>query len=575
MLRRVQGSQAAAMSAHLLPGLSLQIHHRQDRGDWDRLVPMSFLQKPIQPELRGEARTWADSFPTNFFLSQLSSKLQTMASSGHMSNSVFNGETTAKAICTKHAKMALAAYCTQKRRSVCEECCVQTHLDCIQYHVSERDSRAIADERKLKLKQDFDLLKIRLEGLMDKVNSHVTELNSKKEQLQLQTEAAVSEVKTKLELMVLEQKRELGRQLDMLVDRERRRLSGVKERALEVSQVFDKMAETLSNVEGGACSTLDGLTALNDVEEELKKQEQVMESTRKDSTLSEIVFYPDKTFETLFRKLTFGTFSLERKPQDSSGARPRTHRYSSDPNSYSSPLAPRDSVLLLQQRSVPGDEAWDDVSLGLGPSFSSQKGRIARRGFSPPGAAASAPATATPSGATTVESDLTDHMRQKLEVPKNSQPPVRRSPTSPDFGSTVIEEAKSRSRSLPRRRRPRSEGAFPPGARRRHALRSVDDERDVAHGRRSSEKSCSVTPSPTVVYDNDTPASKLLPRSSDSGDNSKNGGSVYTSDEEFSSLGSEALSRLWPGDKRQPLARHFARSSLPHCGVGRRPSACA
>lgn len=375
---------------------------------------------------------------------------------------------------------------------------------------------------------------------MDKVNSHVTELNSKKEHLQLQTEAAVSEVKTKLELMVLEQKRELGRQLDMLVDRERRRLSGVKERALEVSQAFDKMAETLSNVEGGACSTLDGLTALNDVEEELKKQEQVMESTRKDSTLSEIVFYPDKTFETLFRKLTFGTFSLERKPQDSSGARPRTHRYSSDPNSYSSPLAPRDSVLLLQQRSVPGDEAWDDVSLGLGPSFSSQKGRIARRGFSPPGAAASAPATATPSGATTVESDLTDHMRQKLEVPKNSQPPVRRSPTSPDFGSTVIEEAKSRSRSLPRRRRPGSEGAFPPGARRRHALRSVDDERDVAHGRRSSEKSCSVTPSPTVVYDNDTPASKLLPRSSDSGDNSKNGGSVYTSDEEFSSLGSEA-----------------------------------
>lgn len=38
---------------------------------------------------------------------------------------------------------------------------MQTHLDCIQYHVSERDSRAIADERKLKLKQDFDLLKVR------------------------------------------------------------------------------------------------------------------------------------------------------------------------------------------------------------------------------------------------------------------------------------------------------------------------------------------------------------------------------------------------------------------------------
>ncbi|KAK7487948.1 hypothetical protein BaRGS_00020849 [Batillaria attramentaria] len=419
--------------------------------------PCPFCRMAIQPLQSGELRTWADSFPTNFFLAQLSSKLKDKAALRHHGHSDVTGdaEHVTKTKCPEHPQAYLVAYCTKQRRGACEECCVQRHVDCIRYHVRERDSKVMAEERLSEYRETVGALQVKLEGVRDTVNTHECDLDLRNEQLQLQTQAALSDIRSKFELLFLDQKRDLTKRIENYMDREKKRLSSVKEQSAELSKTLERVSKMLDPVGSGGGSAVNDLMVLDKVQHELKRQEQVMDKLRKDSVVTDIQFQPNKNVDSLLQGLKVGSLTTERKSQGFGGARPRVQRFASEPH------APRDSESSAYLPAHRASPPMEDVV-----EHSTRRGRERGRALSPPGGAASASSVSSAMADGEMYHEYDDHRdtRRRSDV----HPSPKRAPTMPDFGAALIEESR-RSRSVPRRPRPVSEGSSVSAPRRRAA----------------------------------------------------------------------------------------------------------
>lgn len=456
--------------------------------DW---FPCPFCRKAIQPLQSGELRTWADTFPTNFFLSQLSCKLNDKAALRQGQNDVGSDvDNIAKAKCTEHPEAFLVAYCTKQRRGACEECCAHRHVDCIRYHVRERDSKLMAEERLAEYQETAGALQVKLGSVKDTLNTRECDLDLKNEQLQLETQAALNEMKSKFEMLFLEQKRDIAKRVEHVVDREKKRLGAVKEQTAELEKSVEKVSKMLELVGCKGSSAVSDLIALDKVQHEIKRQEQVVDKLRKECVLTDIQFLPNKDIDSTLQGLTVGLLTSERKAQGHGGARPRAQRFASEPHSNQEVES---TAYLPAHRASPPAEDLD---------HSPRRGRHRGRALSPPGGAASA-STGSPAMADgEMLLDYDDHRdgRRRSDAQGGGGPTPSRRPTTPDFGAVLIEESR-RSRSVPRRQRPASEGSSLGSTPRRRAMlmeTAIDDcppsEKNLSRNVRALESSPEVAP---------------------------------------------------------------------------------
>nr|KAG5700384.1 hypothetical protein BaRGS_029636 [Batillaria attramentaria] len=329
------------------------------------------------------------------------------------------------------------------------------HVDCIRYHVRERDSKVMAEERLSEYRETVGALQVKLEGVRDTVNTHECDLDLRNEQLQLQTQAALSDIRSKFELLFLDQKRDLTKRIENYMDREKKRLSSVKEQSAELSKTLERVSKMLDPVGSGGGSAVNDLMVLDKVQHELKRQEQVMDKLRKDSVVTDIQFQPNKNVDSLLQGLKVGSLTTERKSQGFGGARPRVQRFASEPH------APRDSESSAYLPAHRASPPMEDVV-----EHSTRRGRERGRALSPPGGAASASSVSSAMADGEMYHEYDDHRdtRRRSDV----HPSPKRAPTMPDFGAALIEESR-RSRSVPRRPRPVSEGSSVSAPRRRAA----------------------------------------------------------------------------------------------------------
>ncbi|KAK7088597.1 RING finger protein nhl-1-like [Littorina saxatilis] len=402
--------------------------------------PCPFCRKCIQPTQGGEVKTWADSFPTNFLLSQLRSKLEEKTAAhceGH--DDVTSGrDVTTRTKCPEHPQSYLVGYCTKQRRGVCEECSVHRHADCIRSHVRARDASLMAEERRAECQECWGALQIKLEGIQDTVKSRETDLAARTEHVTQQTEAVLSDIKAKFDLFLLQQKRDLSSKLDNFVGKEKTRITSVKDRMDELTKASQRVTKKLDSVGDGGLSVKD-LVLLDKVQDELKRQEQVAEKLRKECFPVDLQLYPGDIVDKALKGLSVGSLASDGRGQ--TGARTRVHRYTSDPSASHPRFRDHDH------------RGYSEVSESHSP-YSRRD-----RALSPPGGAASALSSSpsTADGPTSGEYDSHRDSRRRPEGPVTVASP-RRTPLGPDFGAVLIEESR-RSRSLPRRHRPLSDGA--------------------------------------------------------------------------------------------------------------------
>ncbi|KAL8576114.1 hypothetical protein ACOMHN_001464 [Nucella lapillus] len=460
--------------------------------------PCPFCRKAIQlATTSGEEESWADSFPTNFLLSQLSCKLKEKEvtdtePSGPCANNAHDlpadREFQSRVKCSDHPQCGVVGYCRRQRRGVCEECCVQRHADCIhttlhhtaphhttslcfqcgvvgycrrqrrgvceeccvqrhadciRSHVREREVPHLAEEKRAQCRQALAAVQIKLEGLTDGLAVQESDLACRTQQLTAQTQAALADLRVKLDLAWSQQERELTSALDTSLAKETQQLQTTRYQAAELAKSVELVSEKVSAaVDGGGASVKD-LAVLERAEEELRKQEQAVEKLRKGCCPVEILFHPSHIPEKVLKGLTAGTVSVDVKPPSRGGARPRVQRYVSDPSSSVSGFL--DPVSLPAQRISP--DMLDE------PPPPRRTPRHCRA-LSPPGAGASSLSTSPPEGPASGECQTHHRHRSEGLVTLST----RRTPTVPDFGSVLIEESR-RSRSAPRRPRPASEGA--------------------------------------------------------------------------------------------------------------------
>ena len=155
----------------------------------------------------------------------------------------------------------------------------------------------------------LSLFQIRLEGIKDTVSTREADLANRREQLCHQTEAVLSDIKTKFDLFFLEQKRELSAKLEHFVGKEKTRLNSVRDQVAELTKSSQRLSTKLNSIDGGGGLSVKDLVSLDRVQDELRRHEQVVEKLRKDCSLAEIHFYPDSGVEKLFKGLTLGTLT--------------------------------------------------------------------------------------------------------------------------------------------------------------------------------------------------------------------------------------------------------------------------
>ena len=232
------------------------------------------------------------------------------------------------------------------------------------------------------------------------------------------------------------------------------------------------MSKKLDSVEDAELTVRD-LALLDQMQEELRRQEHELEKLRKDCLPMDVQFFPNSNAEKVLKGLTLGTLGVEHKSQASGGARPRMQRYTSDPSSSLSQFMDHDhSATLPAHRASP--DVFDNAPP---PRAGGKKGRA----LSPPGAAASA-LSSSPSTAEGPTSGDLEAMKEHKRRSEGTLTLSKKTPTVPDFGAVLIEESR-RSRSVPRRPRLLSEGSSMAPTRRRGVPMETAIDGDLEIGR--------------------------------------------------------------------------------------------
>ncbi|XP_046548762.1 E3 ubiquitin-protein ligase TRIM56-like [Haliotis rubra] len=209
--------------------------------------------KPANPD-PSKIMEWVDSFPDNFFIKNLMDTFETQSrTTGSMTVEdqlqalVVEAET-----CPRHKKENVLVYCTVKKGGACGLCLQSSiHDDCAKSHLTLDKAQNLAGNRLKDFKKRVGTLSSRIETVNQKLSSKPDELKFKKEELALEISQHFTDLKTKINKLLLQKEKETMKELKSVMDQESKKVTEAKGEATSISgslknteQLFEKLIQS-------------------------------------------------------------------------------------------------------------------------------------------------------------------------------------------------------------------------------------------------------------------------------------------------------------------------------------------
>ncbi|XP_046375566.2 RING finger protein nhl-1-like [Haliotis rufescens] len=219
--------------------------------------------KPTDPD-PNKLMTWVDSFPDNFYIKNLMDTFETQS----LTTGSLTVEDKLQCLaveaesCARHKKEKVLAYCVVRKGGACGLCLKSSiHDDCAKSHLTLDKAQNLAGKRLEDFKKRVGTLSSRIETVGQKLPLKPDELKFKREELALEISQHFSDLKTKINKLLLQKEKETTDELKNVIDKENGKITEATTEATFLSaslknteQLFDKLlqsrpVETLSLAE--------------------------------------------------------------------------------------------------------------------------------------------------------------------------------------------------------------------------------------------------------------------------------------------------------------------------------------
>ncbi|XP_067665951.1 E3 ubiquitin-protein ligase TRIM56-like [Haliotis asinina] len=266
--------------------------------------------KPANPDPT-KIMEWVDSFPDNFFIKNLMDTYETqirttgsMTVEDQLQSLVVEAET-----CPWHKKENVLVYCAVRKGGACGLCLKSSiHDDCAKSHLTLDKAQNLAGNRLEDFKKRVVALSSRIETVNQKLSSKPEELKYKKEELKLEISQHFSDLKTKINKLLLQKEKETIKELTNVIDQESKKVTEAKAEATSVSgslkntgQLFDELIQS---------RPVKTLSLADRVEEELATYERGTMKAEKVCDKLDIKLHQTEDYLTAMKNMQWGRIQV-------------------------------------------------------------------------------------------------------------------------------------------------------------------------------------------------------------------------------------------------------------------------